>query len=55
MDQWVDVSVEVTAQTNVTLYMNRAPVLTSFSLTNGGGYNSGSAMLGYLDPVKRRQ
>jgi hypothetical protein len=52
VDQWVDVSVEVTAQTNVTLYMNRAAVLTSFSLTNGGGYNSGSAMLGYLDPVK---
>ena len=51
VDQWVDVSVEVTAQTNVTLYMNRAPVLTSFSLTNGGGYNSGSVMLGYLDPV----
>jgi hypothetical protein len=51
VDQWVDVSVEVTAQTNVTLYMNRAPVLTSFSLTNGGGYNSGSIMLGYLDPV----
>ena len=52
VDQWVDVSVEVTAQTNVTLYMNRAPVLDSFSLTNGGGYNSGSVMLGYLDPVK---
>jgi hypothetical protein len=52
VDQWVDVSVEVTAQTNVTLYMNRAPVLPSFSLTNGGGYNSGSIMLGYLDPVK---
>jgi hypothetical protein len=51
VDQWVDVSVEVTANTNVTLYMNRAPVLTSFSLTNGGGYNSGSIMLGYLDPV----
>lgn len=51
VDQWVDVSVEVTAQTNVTFYMNRAPVLTSFSLTNGGGYNSGSVMLGYLDPV----
>lgn len=52
VDQWVDVSVEVTAQTNVTLYMNRAPVLTSFSLTNGGGYSSGTVMLGYLDPVK---
>ena len=51
VDQWVDVSVEVTAQTNVTLYMNRAPVLASFSLTNGGNYSSGSIMLGYLDPV----
>ena len=51
VDQWVDVSVEVTAQTNVTLYMNRAPVLTSFAITNGGNYTKGSIMLGYLDPV----
>jgi hypothetical protein len=51
VNQWVDVSVEVTAQTNVTLYMNRAPVLSSFAITNGGNYTKGSVMLGYLDPV----
>ena len=51
VNQWVDVSVEVSAQTNVTLYMNRSAVLTSFSITNGGGYTSGTPMLGYLDPV----
>jgi len=51
VNQWVDVSVEVTAQTNVALYMNRALVIPAFSLTNGGNYNSGSVMLGYLDPV----
>jgi hypothetical protein len=51
VDQWVDVSIEVTAQTNVTLYINRSPVLSSFSITNGGDYTSGTCMLGYLDPV----
>jgi Immunoglobulin I-set domain len=51
VNQWVDVSVEVSAQTNVTLYMNRSAVLTSFSITNGGGYTSGTPMLGYLDPI----
>jgi len=56
INQWVDVSVEVTKQTNVTVYMDRAPVLPSFTLTNltasgGGNYTSGKVMLGYLDPV----
>ena len=58
VDRWVDVSVEVTGQTNVNVYMNRSPVLPSFTLTNltasGGGnssYTSGTIMLGYLDPV----
>jgi len=58
INQWVDVSVEVTSQTNVNVYMNRASVLPAFTLTNltvsGGGnsaYTSGDIMLGYLDPV----
>lgn len=52
VNQWVDVSVEVTRQTNCTLYMNRAAVLSSFSITNGSpGYTNGTIMLGYLDPV----
>ncbi|MEI9961826.1 MAG: hypothetical protein WDM76_12045 [Limisphaerales bacterium] len=51
VNQWVDVSVEVTKQTNATLYINRAAVLSSFSITNGGGYTNGTIMLGYLDPV----
>ena len=58
VDAWVSVSVEVTGQTNVNVYMNRAAVLPSFTLTNlttsGGGnsaYTSGDVMLGYLDPV----
>lgn len=53
VDQWVDVSVEVTKQTNCTLYINRSPVLGSFSLVGneGGVYTNGTVMLGYLDPV----
>lgn len=51
VDQWVDVSVEVNEQTNVSLYIDRSAVLTSFSITNGGDYSSGDIMLGYLDPV----
>jgi hypothetical protein len=52
IDQWVDVSVEITGQTNVSVYMNRSKVIPSFVLTNGGGnYVSGVPMLGYLDPV----
>jgi hypothetical protein len=50
-NQWVDVSVEVTKQTNATIYMNRAQVITPFSLINGGNYTNGTPMLGYLDPV----
>jgi hypothetical protein len=51
VDQWVDVSVEVTKQTNCTIYMDHSAVLSSFSITNGGGYTNGTIMLGYLDPV----
>ena len=51
VDQWVDVSVQVTSQTNVSLLMNGSPVLSSFAITNGGNYTNGTVMLGYLDPV----
>jgi hypothetical protein len=55
VNQWVDVSVEVTAQTNCTLYINRSAIF-SFVLTNvpsgvSGQYTSGTIMLGYLDPI----
>jgi hypothetical protein len=57
VNQWVDVSVEITKQTNCTIYINGAPVLSSFSIgsTNTTTRNSipssnGSVMLGYLDP-----
>jgi hypothetical protein len=53
VDKWVDVSVEVTAQTNVSLFINRSPVLTPFSLNNGllsTSYTNGTIMLGYGDP-----
>jgi hypothetical protein len=58
VDQWVDVSVEVTKQTNCTIYINGAPVLPSFSIgaTNATTINkfppgtNGTVMLGYLDP-----
>jgi Immunoglobulin I-set domain len=52
INQWVDVSVEVTKGTNLSVYINRSLVIPSFNLTNGGGnYISGKPMLGYLDPV----
>ena len=52
IDQWVDVSVEITAQTNLNVFINRSRVMPSLCLTNGGGnYVSGTPMLGYLDPV----
>lgn len=53
VDKWVDVSVEITSQTNVSLFINRSPVLTPFSLVNGTlatSYTSGTIMLGYDDP-----
>ncbi|HSY19836.1 MAG TPA: hypothetical protein VK815_15945 [Candidatus Acidoferrales bacterium] len=57
VDQWVDVSVEITAQTNCTLYVNGAPVLTPFStgfanatFVTNAIYTNGTVMLGYLDP-----
>jgi hypothetical protein len=60
VDQWADVSVEVTKQTNCTLYVNGAQVLNAFSIgaTNSTTRNTfptssttgGAVMLGYLDP-----
>lgn len=55
VDQWVNVSVEVTLNTNVSVYINRTQVIPSFSLNdsaavNGGYYTNGTPMLGYLDP-----
>lgn len=55
VDQWVNVSVEVTENTNVSVYINRTQVIPSFSLNdsaavNGGYYTNGVPMLGYLDP-----
>lgn len=51
VNQWVDVSVQITSQTNVSLLMNRQPVVNSFNLTNGSAnYQSGDIMLGYLCP-----
>lgn len=53
VDKWVDVSVEITSQTNVSLFVNRSPVLTPFSLINGAlatSYTNGTIMLGYDDP-----
>jgi hypothetical protein len=51
--KWVDVSVEITKQTNVNFFINRSQIL-SFPLTNGGGlsasYTNGTIMLGYQDP-----
>ena len=52
VNKWVDVSVEVTRQTNVSVFINRSQVLASYNVTNGGNYTSGNIMLGYLDPVK---
>jgi len=57
VNQWVDVSVEITRQTNCLIYVNGAPVLTAFGIgtTNTTSFNSvpnssGNVMLGYLDP-----
>jgi len=61
VNQWVDVSVEVTRQTNVTLKVDSAQVLGNFFLTNRGFasngqiypvYTNGTIMLGYIDPIK---
>ena len=53
VNKWVDVSVEVTRQTNINVFINRSQVLASFALTNGSlatTYTNGTIMLGYLDP-----
>jgi hypothetical protein len=51
INKWVDVSLEVTQGTNVSLYIDRSKVLASYNITNGGNYTNGTIMLGYLDPV----
>ncbi len=62
VNQWVDVSVETSSQTNISLYMNRSLVLTAFSITNAGpilgsngtfngSYTNGLFMLGYENPL----
>jgi len=53
VNKWVDVSVEITRQTNINVFINRSQVLASFALTNGllsTTYTNGTIMLGYLDP-----
>ena len=66
VNKWVDVSVEITAQTNINLFIVRQLILSSSnsafngSLTNttygnastlkDGSYMSGTPMLGYNDP-----
>jgi len=53
IDRWVDVSLEITSQTNAALYINRSQILV-WPSTNGlgfaGSYTNGTIMLGYLDP-----
>ena len=49
INKWVDVSLEVTRTTNVSLFVNRSQVLTSYGITNS--YTNGTIMLGYLDPI----
>lgn len=51
VNQWVDVSVEITTHTNVSVFMNRSQVIPSFNMTNSGNYVQGKPMLGYLDPI----
>jgi hypothetical protein len=53
VNKWVDVSVEITRQTNINVFINRSQVLASFPLTNGSlatTYTNGTIMLGYNDP-----
>jgi len=57
VNAWADVSVEVTKQTNCTIYVDGAQVLTPFSIgisnstsLNKAPMTNGTVMLGYLDP-----
>ena len=59
VNKWVDVSVEITSQTNLALYLNRSTWLGVNTaglnpITNGLGfgysYTNGTIMLGYDDP-----
>ena len=53
-DKWVDVSVEITRQTNINVFINKSLVIPAIALTNGLGlaasYTNGTIMLGYDDP-----
>jgi hypothetical protein len=53
-NKWVDVSVEITRQTNINVFINNSLVIPTFALTNGLGlaasYTNGTIMLGYDDP-----
>ncbi|PWU21212.1 MAG: hypothetical protein C5B50_02175 [Verrucomicrobia bacterium] len=57
-NQWVDVSLELTRQTNLTLYVAQQPVMNSsiinpiFGTANPIAPFGGVPMLGYLDPNK---
>ena len=49
VNQWVDVSVETSSQTNISLYMNHALVLSTFAIPTA--YSNGVVMLGYENPL----
>jgi hypothetical protein len=52
-NKWVDVSVEITRQTNINVFINKSLVIPAIALTNGGlgtSYTNGTIMLGYDDP-----
>ncbi len=50
VNQWVDVSLEQTRQTNISLFIDRSQVLATYANTTI--FTNGTIMLGYLDPVK---
>lgn len=52
-DKWVDVSVEITRQTNINCFINKSLVIPAVALTNGSlatSYTNGTIMFGYDDP-----
>jgi hypothetical protein len=55
VNKWVDVSVEINRQTNISVFINKSLVIPIVALTNGGintSYTNGTIMLGYLDPSR---